>query len=264
MKKLTLATTLLLSTTFGHAHGNDFDSQHCGIEINGHISMTDAQLNVSMANGTEILIDEQQRLFIAGQQQLLNQQQQHWVEDYYTGMYQAVPATTGLANDAIDLAGTAVNQVFSELFQDPSFGEELNSQLAAINQRIQQKFYADDGSIHLESLEFEDGNFVDDAWEQELESLISEYVLSSIGRLMVTVGTQLLTGSMDDFEQRIETFGEDIEMKLESQAVHLEKKAEALCDILKQVDKAETHLQDSIAGLSELDMVRVASKHQYM
>ncbi|MEC8375189.1 MAG: DUF2884 family protein, partial [Pseudomonadota bacterium] len=94
-------------------------------------------------------------------------------------------------------------------------------------------------------------------FEAELESLVSE----SMGRILIALGTQMLWegGDMSEFEQRMETWGEDLEFRLESQAAALEEKADALCEVLQKADYAEGQMQATISGLDDLNLLDMES-----
>lgn len=78
-----------------------------------------------------------------------------------------------------------------------------------------------------------------------------------MGRLLIAIGTQMLWdgGDMSEFEAKMERFGESLEHRMEAQAGALEEKADALCDVLQEADYAETKMQKSIPGLSELNLL---------
>jgi uncharacterized coiled-coil protein SlyX len=64
---------------------------------------------------------------------------------------------------------------------------------------------------------------------------------------------------MSEFEQRMETWGEDLEFRLESQAAALEEKADALCEVLQKADYAEGQMQATISGLDDLNLLDMES-----
>ena len=68
----------------------------------------------------------------------------------------------------------------------------------------------------------------------------------------------------DEFEAKMERFGESLEHRMEAQADALEEKADALCDVLEEADYAETKMQKSIPGLSELNLLDMDSHSMKM
>jgi hypothetical protein len=157
------------------------------------------------------------------------------------------------------LASTALNEVFTQLLgSDNTALTDLSDKLRNLDQQIQYNFYADNGEIRLHSDSFENGEFFGEQWEIQFEQAIQNIVTDSIGQLMISIGTQLIFsgGDMDEFEQKMQRFGEQMEQKVGYQAEALQQKTKKLCSTLLQVDYAETQLQH-IEQLSGLDVIQL-------
>ncbi|PKG97813.1 YggN family protein [Paraglaciecola sp. MB-3u-78] len=238
----------------------------CNVELNGNMQLENHVLAATLDNDTRMTIDQDKTLYIDGIALTLNTEQQHWVNNYYDGINQAVPQAAAIATDAIALASTALNEVFTELLDsDNTALTDLSEKLRNLDQQIQYNFYADNGDIRLHSESFKNGEFFGDQWEAQFEDAIEDLVTDSVGHLMVAIGTQLMfsDGDMGEFEQKMERFGEQMEQKVEYQASALEEKADALCSTLAQVDFAETKLQQ-IKQLAGLDVIQVHDQPQRM
>jgi hypothetical protein len=234
-------------------------AHQCNVELNGNMQLENKVLSITLNNDTKLTIDQFKYLHVDGQPIDLTAQQQVWVDNYYDGINHAVPQAAGIATDAVALASTALNEVFSELLgTDSSALSDLSDKFLRLDQQIQYNFYADNGDIRLSSNSFKNGEFFGDHWEAQFEEAIEDLVTDSIGHLMVAIGTQLIFsgGDMDEFEQKMERFGEQMEQKVEYQAEALEDKAELLCSTLRQVDLAENNLQ-KIDQLASLDIIQV-------
>tara|TARA_R110002167_G_scaffold21316_2_gene77678 strand:- start:736 stop:1515 length:780 start_codon:yes stop_codon:yes gene_type:complete len=233
-------------------------ANQCNVELNGNMQLENKVLAVTLDNDTRLTIDQDKILYIDGIALTLDTQQQGWVDNYYDGINSAAPQAASIATDAVALASTALNEVFSELLgSDNTALADLSDKLHNLDQQIQYNFYADNGDIRIHSESFENGEFYGEQWEAQFEEAIEDLVTDSMGHLMVAIGTQLLFsgGDMDEFEQKMERFGEQIEQKVEYQATALEEKAEVLCSTLAQVDYAETQLQQ-IKQLASLDVIQ--------
>lgn len=234
-------------------------ANQCNVELNGKMQLEDKVLSVTLDNDTRLTIDQDKILYIDGIALTLNTQQQRWVDDYYDGINQAAPQAAEIATDAVALASTALNEVFSELLgSDNTALADLSDKLRNLDQQIQYNFYAENGDIRIYSESFENGEFFGKQWEAQFEEAVEDLVTDSIGHLMVAIGTQLLFSGedMEEFEQKMERFGEQIEQKIEYQAETLEEKAEVLCTTLARVDYAETQLQ-KIKQLASLDVIQL-------
>jgi hypothetical protein len=213
----------------------------CNVELNGNMQLENKVLTVTLDNDTRLTIDQDKTLYIDGITLILNTQQQRWVDNYYDGINQAAPQAAAIATDAVALASTALNEVFTELLgSDNTALADLSEKLRDLDQQIQYNFYAENGDIRLHSESFENGEFFGEQWEAHFEEAIQELVTDSIGHLMVAIGTQLIfsNGNMSEFEQKMERFGEQMEQKVKYQATALEEKADALCSTLAKVDFA--------------------------
>ena len=260
MRSIIAATALTMMSGTAMAH-------QCDINLDGNMKLVDNNLTVLTKDKDEILIDQYYQLYVNGQTISLDADQQQWVEDYYSGIHSAVPQVAEITHEAIGLASEAVTHVFGELLgSDASDIQDLTDKLAEIDREIQYNFYAEDGSIRLDSASFEDGDFFGERWEAEFEEAVEELVFNSMGRLMIALGTEMLMsgGDSDAFEQRMENFAHDLESKMEARGEELELKADALCMQLVSVDEAENKLSASIDELSALNVFEVEDKHEAM
>jgi hypothetical protein len=241
-------------------------ANQCDVEFNGNMQLENNILSVNLDNDTRLTIDQDRILYVDGKALTLDPRQQRWVNNYYDGINQAAPQAASIATDAVALASTALNEVFTELLgSDNSALTKLSDKLLSLDKKIQYNFYAENGDIRLHSESFENGEFFGQQWEAQFEEDIEDLVTDSIGHLMVAIGTQLIFngGDMDAFEQKMERFGEQMEQKVAYQADALEEKAEELCSTLARVDHAETQLQQ-IAQLAELDVIQMQHQHHRM
>lgn len=241
-------------------------ANQCNVEFNGNMQLENNILSVNLDNDTRLTIDRDRILSVDGKALTLDPQQQRWVNNYYDGINQAAPQAAAIATDAVALASTALNEVFTELLgSDNTALADFSDKLRSLDRQIQYNFYAENGDIRLHSESFENGEFFGQQWEAQFEKDIEDLVTDSIGHLMVAIGTQLIFsgGDMDEFEQKMERFGEQMEQKVTYQADALEEKAEELCSTLAQVDLAETHLQ-KITQLAELDVIQMYDQPQRM
>lgn len=242
-------------------------ANECNVELNGNMQLENNVLAIVLDNDSRLTIDQDKILYVDGSALHLDSQQQRWVENYYDGINQAAPQAAAIATDAVALASTALNEVFTELLgSDNTALADLSDKLRKLDQQIQYNFYADNGDIRLHSESFEDGEFFGEQWETQFEEAMEDLVSDSIGHLMVSIGTQLIFsgGDMGEFEQKMERFGEQMEQKVEYQAEALEEKTKELCETLARVDLAENYLQMNIHQLAGLDVIQVSDQRNAM
>lgn len=232
----------------------------CNIDFNGNLKLEHNVMTITTAEKDKIVIYPSYQVYINGEEVYLDSEQTQWVTDYYQGINQAAPEVAGIAAEGIALATDAIELALGELLGGDAYViEDMSEQLAELNHSIQSGFYAEDGSIRLNTDNFDDGDFIDAAWEKEFEQTIEKVMVSSMGHLMIALGTELLMsgGDTDAFEQRMENFAQNIEADVEAKAVHLEARAEALCLRMHEVDAAETQLQLSMPEFRGLDIIKM-------
>lgn len=257
-----LAITSASFSSFAHSNFNDT----CNINFDGEISFVDERLSIELPNNQTVVFLPDGEVFADGVELDLNSEQTYQAQQYYRHMTESIPMTVSIAIDAVEIASTAVTEVFGELLgYDDDLTVEFESFFDELSVDIDQHFYAADGTFHMNSRDFEDGNWVDSKWENEFEEKVEDLVSRSMGRLLIAIGTEMLwgDGDTDAFEARMENFGESIEQRVEERSEALEHKAEELCLTLSQADNAEDILSNSIDELAELNLIDVdASKYR--
>lgn len=265
MKTSALASLSLLSVMVmspALAHNNE-----CDIELSGHIQYQPGFLTVEMEDGGTLTIDAAHTLTINHEPISLNSEQLKWVGQYYDNIDMAIPMTLSIASEGLDLANVAVTEVFGELLgEDNGLTQDFGELFTSLEEKLAHSFYDENGIIYIDSTKFDEPGWFDESWEAEFESQIESLVSESMGRLLIAIGTQMLWdgGDMSEFEAKMERFGESLEHRMEAQADALEEKADALCDVLEEADYAETKMQKSIPGLSELNLLDMDSHSMKM
>ncbi|MCV2884691.1 YggN family protein [Aestuariibacter sp. AA17] len=244
----------------------DFSSS-CNVELDGNLKISNQILTVSTDRNNTIEIDKHYTVKVNGEAQSLSADQQRWVENYYDGFQTLVPEIASIAADGISIASEAIDTAFSEILgQDSEFITDLTGKMNELGDRVQSNFYAADGSIQLDSNAFQDGDFIDAAWDEEFDQAVDDAISSSMGHLMMALGKQLIVNGadIDAFTAKMERFAEDIERDVEAKAERLEARADALCYTLQRIDDAENSLQQSSNALSALNVVNVVQSEDAM
>ncbi len=250
----TLGSLVMATPVLAHA-------KECNVELDGNILYERGVLTVDMDNGDTMTITPDHDLSINGEAIRLDQQQQRAVSDYYSHIDTAIPMSVSIAVDGLELASSAVNEVFGELFgADNDVVSEFNTMFADMSDELDNTFYDADGNIRINSLEMQQKNWMDGGWENEFEDRIESAVSQSMGKILIALGTQMMWegGDMDAFEAKMERFGDSIEQRVERQALKLEDKADDLCEVLAQAEEAETRMQQTIPGLDGLNLMDVS------
>lgn len=230
----------------------------CELSLNYDVELERNLLRVS-DEGELLYRIEGDRLWVRGKEVELNREQQAMVQDYYAEMERQLPKVVDLANDALKLAGSALDAVFTELSEfgvSPDQGSDI---MGTIQDKVNASMRTDNGGYRLGANSLDS---LSDELDQALESEIEEVVSKSVGGILMALGQAMSEGENGDFEQRMEDFGqrmermgERIEAEMEVQAEALEQQANALCEEWLVLDEMEQQLQRNIPEMAEFDLV---------
>jgi hypothetical protein len=259
MRNLIFCTALLFVSTVAVAE------EQCEVEFNGALQLENQVLTLTTEQNDKIVINQSKQLYVNGTQASLSADQQTRLEEFYNSVHFAVPMAANIASDAIELARYALRETFTQLLgENNSVVDDISAQLGELKRELDRSFYSDDGSIRLNSAHFEDGEFLSEGFEQKFEQAIETIVAHSIGQIMIAIGSEFIfnDGDVDDFEQRMESFAENIENKFEHEGDALKERSEVLCASLANIDRLEEKLQNEVPQLANMDVLQV--KHYAM
>ncbi len=260
MKRTIIAASLVLCS--GSLLANE-----CNVNIDGNLKLENDILTITTEQDDVISIESNHQLYVNGEEVSLSRSEQRWVKDYYDGIYSAVPQAASIAVEGVALASDAISEVFGGLLgADTQAIDKITVKLSDIGDKIHDNFYAEDGSIRVDSAHFSDGDMFGEEWENEFEAAVEDVISSSIGQILVAIGTQMMFGDNEagDFDQRMASFTDDLEMRMEQQAAIIEEKADGLCYLVADIDYAENKLQDNVSELSDLNVFSVEKNKDRM
>ncbi|MCE9685243.1 YggN family protein [Shewanella sp. AS16] len=260
MKMNKLMTGLVISTGLfalgglaqaheAQSHGVEVNS--CKVALNYDLTVEPKKLTVS-DKGVEQYRIELDRLYVEGKQVSLNAKQKAILTQYSTEVSAQVPEVIGLVNEAVSLASKAVTMALTPLLGEDS-GDKFDKLVSGLKQRLDSIAYQDGERYYLGATD----SSLDEAFGDEFEQEIEDLVQNSIGSLMMSLGSQLMSSDGVSFEQKMETFsakmeaiGDDIETQVETQSSALEAKAEGLCNRFEQLLVLEGQLRQEIPELA--------------
>jgi len=262
LRTFTFATSALLFTTASFAHVNIENS--CDVKLNGNMEYKNDVLSINTDSGKTITFNANHDVFVDGEKLSLSRAEQRHATDYYNAVHDAVPLAVGIAIDGLEIASETLGEVFSELLgQDDSLVQDVDLLFADIRKELDQKFYDADGGFVLDGGDIQYNGWAGQTWENDYENRMEDLVAKAVGKLMMSLGSQMLMGG-DESEgtlARLENLDATIEEKIELRAEALEYKAEDLCKIMQAADEAENALKYSHAQLSELDILTFKRDH---
>ena len=210
-------------------------------------------------------IIESKKLLIDSQNIELTDTQQVLLQKYDEKIRQLVPQVKSVAIEGVDLAVDGINLAFNGLLgEGNSVAADLPKELTLIREHVIANLSIEKGiSVGVDGLASEE--LLGKDFEQRIESAIEKAVLNSMGSIMVAVGKQMMSADDDgqNFETRMEKFGDTIEQEMTVRSAQIEKKAQALCLSIAKVDMLEEQLKTEIEPLASINVFTVTlEKHE--
>ncbi len=247
-----------------------YANKSCNVDLSAGFAINANSIEFLKAEGES---DEQKRSLykiIDGKKLLVDHQhielsdvQQALVKKYDEQIRHLVPQVKSVAIEGVDLAIEGVNLAFNGLLgEGNAVAADLTTELTLIRQQVSTKLSIENGiSVGIEGLESEE--LLGKDFDQRIESAVEKAVLNSMGSILIALGQQMVTSEGDErsFETRMENFGDTIEHEMTTRAAVIEKKAEALCISIAEVDTLEEQLKIEIESLASTNVFTVTLNH---
>ena len=231
---------LLVACIMGTCGLASAESNVCDYSTDFNINIDEQSVLFEKNNGDRFEFKNDQ-LFINGNSIELSAQQRRASSKLESGARAMVPKVAVVAVEGAELGIKAATMVMTTLFSDdPKAQEELMVPIEAIGERIKQNISKT--QLNTEALERSFDEAFDEEFEKMLELAITKYSGKIVGNILTTVfsgdGEEL-----KDLEFRMENLEQDIENYVEQHAAELERKAEALCEDMAELDVFDTQLE---------------------
>ena len=261
-----IASALTVSFTSSAAYAN----KSCNVDLSAGLT-----INV---NSIEFLQDEAgmdekkrslykiidgKKLLVDNQHIDLSDVQQALVKKYDEKIRSLVPQVKNVAIEGVDMAIEGVNLAFNGLLgEGNAVAADLTTELTLIREQVSTNLSIEHGvTVGVEGLESE--GLLGKDFDKRIESAVEKAVLNSMGSILIAMGQQMVASDGDErnFETRMENFGENIEHEMTTRSAIIEKKAEALCISIAEVDALEEQLKVEIEPLASTNVFTVTQKH---
>lgn len=256
---LLLATGTVTSVSAHQEHSStsySSDNSQCEVALNYDISVEPKVLAVSDA-GKEVYRIEMGKLYVQGEKVSLDATQQKLVTQYSDEVSKQVPEVITLVHDAVGIASTAASMALTPLLGDAA-GAKLDEMMDGLEKRVEQVAYQNGDKFYLGSTQ----SSLEETFGEEFEQEVEQLVRNSIGSMMINLGSEMMSGDGDSFEQKMEAFGQkmenvgqDIELQMESQAQELELRADKMCDDFQQLIALEQKLRAVVPELENYPLI---------
>lgn len=253
-----MKTLLIISSLLMAGQGNA--NQQCQLQLNNDLLIERQQVQLLSNNQPLWRINNDGKLWLDNQPVKTDADTRKLLQQYQQGVRQQAEDTVLIVTEAMSLASTAVEQVLTELTGKPL------SKNKPLQQVLQNIHHSTDSIIvrRGEQLEIRGSQLhqLDKAFGPEFDAAIEQLVQESMGSILWQLGKAMMGGSgdfeqrMNAFGQRIELFGEQLEQSMTASATVLEQRGDALCQQLQQLDQLETAIQLKIPAMVKYDVVK--------
>lgn len=258
MKKIAIIGSLILSSTaFAHDSHFNISSENCAVSFQNDVRISDTLLTIENKTEQQLKITSKGQLYLNGNEVALNSSQQYAVSQYQLALRQELPKVADIALDAVKIAGVALEEVGN------AFGlsslEDMNDVMDELSGEVKNTFYRQGDFVMGEKSFNEFDTTFESKFEARMEDAIKSSMMESIGSLLVTIGSEMLSsgGDMKEFEARMEKMGQNIEEKVELQAKGIEERADKLCEDFTKLATMESELTEAIPQLSDYKLFTV-------
>lgn len=262
MKKAILVLSLSYLCLVGIAASAHVDGARdvfsaCSVELQSDVTINSESIDVSAESGDRLLIDSDNNLYVNGEKYPLSDEQQTIVDAYADQVRKTIPEIVAIALEGVEIALTAVSEVFYALLER-SPPQSLLDSISRIEEAVAERMSVNGDTIHVKGGEI---NGLEETMA-DLEPEIERAVQSAVGDLVVSIGESVRDGEvgiMDSilgFAEKAEQFERDIEAEVMVKARKLEERAEGLCDEVYALQAVESQMHVKIPATRGFDMVK--------
>ncbi|MCD9538329.1 DUF2884 family protein [Photobacterium carnosum] len=248
MIKGLIGSLLLLSSSTVYA-------QSCPVDVPNPIHIDKGSVSVYEAGKPKLLIDDNNNLFINGQQVDLNAMQQKALTAYSDNMQTYLPQMAALVQQGTGLALAVLKDVSSSFDSQTAFlkVQDLVNQLSM---QAQQKFHNQQGEFVMPADVF---NSMDTTWKPEFENAMQQVTVESISSVLAALADEMKNGDLD-FSQMQTKFSQlktQITDTVTQHSGEMKVKANDLCGSIEGLAKQEQQLQQIIPQLQNIPMFKM-------
>ncbi|WP_321283180.1 YggN family protein [uncultured Vibrio sp.] len=241
MKKL-LTLSLLVVSASGY-------TAQCRVDINNEVRLDGQSLEIHQSTGDTAVVDEQNNLFIKGEQVELDADQQAAIEGYREKMNAYIPQAKQLASDGLDLANAIIDDVAASLDAPDAF-DNVKASVKTFFEDVESRYYKDgDFILPAESFESMTQSWTDD-FAKAQEIFNKEFLASAFEALSKKMQEE--DGlNLTALSETMAELSAKVEQRINEHSKGLEQKAEQMCDSLDDMAEQEENVLKKIPELKD-------------
>lgn len=244
MKKTVIAMSLLACSTASYA-------QSCPVNVPNDIHISNDQVSVYQGGEAKLLINQDNQLFIDGQQVALSEQQSEALQSYSDHVKAYLPKMAELADDGASIAQEVIDELSAHFGESDAFSgaEQLVDEYSA---KAKQKFYPD-GEFVMPADVFES---MGSDWKQEFEEALKHISVESISGVIASLSAEMKSGelSFSDFQSQLSELKQSLQDKIRQRSGEVAEQAGSVCESIEGLAEEEQDLQKVIPELKDYPM----------
>lgn len=243
---ITLGLAALATGHVAHAkvHGCSIDSHY---DLN--LSAGSLDFTQDSAYGHAKVRISGDRLFVDGKEVALSSEDRRRIGDFDHNVRALVPQVRAIAIDAVGIAFDAVTRVAETFADDEAEAGKMRARLADTRKAMNAKLDAE-----MANRPFDD-KVLEDTVERAVKDIVPIIVGDIVGKA-IKVAMSGDEAAAKRLEQRADQLDRTIEREVEGRAKDLEKRAEAFCADLRELDKLEDGLAYRQDNGKPLDLIQ--------
>ena len=250
-RRLALAAFLSIACAGAHAAAA-VDLDHCDLATGWGVSMADDTLAFTREDGAPARLSlSDGRLVVDGREVALTAEERRRLREYEATVRELLPEARAIALEAIEIAFSAVDEVARMFASKDDAGYAATAEKLA-TARIMARRQVEEA--------FAGRGWSEAEFERLVEEAVAQLVPALVGDIVGTAVKVALSGdeaAAKELERRAERMEREIEARVEGRARALEKRAEAFCPRLVELDRIESSITTEIAPGQRFDLVRV-------
>ncbi|QXO19262.1 MULTISPECIES: DUF2884 family protein [Vibrio] len=249
MKKLVLVISLLSS-------GSLWAAQCQTVDVKNELRLSrGSDVEIHTANGATALLDHDNNLYLSGQKQALNSEQQDALESYRESIADALPKARQVAQDGVAMANDILDDVADSIDAPQAF-DKVKQSLQQFVTDIEAR-YQKEGDWVLPADTFES---MSQQWQQDFDkarALFTQEFLSGAFDAIAAKMNQDGGINLTELGNTMAQLRSRLEQRFSEHSQTIEEERQELCDSLDEMVQQEQQLHKKIPELKNYQVFTI-------
>jgi hypothetical protein len=229
----------------------------CPIQLKMGLLISPDHIRVLEKGRTQFQINNDEQLFIRGDQISLTAEQKSLVKEFSLGLRKELPEIVSIAMDSMELGFSALNKIIKG-FAGTDAAQGIEEHISVLQGRLLGRFARSGDNFYLAPQGL---NGLTDFFEEELSNQVKSVVTNSLHIMLGAMDEAFkqsesdIEGKRVDLGERVDMISSEVERSLKFNADRLEEKAAAFCQRFETLDAIEARLQKQLPRLRDYDIL---------